>query len=142
MNFIILGKNGSISDFPHSIQNIQLLEPILEDKKWSGFKIEEHKSQLEEDEIRLMGSVKSGVTITSRMDDMKRIGYYRLLKKIYDGRGGYPLEEALDDMVVDYLLDKIGFYRFSLLMSSKSKLGFAFYKSLSKLALGFPRLES
>jgi hypothetical protein len=44
------------------------------------------------------------------MQDMKRIGLLRLFRGIHEGRGAYPLLSGLDDMLVDYHLEKVGRY--------------------------------
>ena len=41
---------------------------------------------------------------------MKRIGLLRLFRGLAEGRPGYPLTSGLDDMLVDYHLEKLGRY--------------------------------
>ena len=72
-----------------------------------------------------------GASVTSWMDGMKRVGLYRLLKQ----GEGYPLVEALDDMVADYYLDRLGFYHANFLMSVRSGLG-AYLLSAATRILG------
>ena len=101
----IAGTQGSISDGDDGDHR---LTPIVEDGAWVGFKIGDLERRLDEDEIALLGEDDPGKQVTARMDDMKRVGFLRLLRAIKDGRGGYPVEEAIDDMVVDYHLEKVG----------------------------------
>jgi hypothetical protein len=45
------------------------------------------------------------------MEDLKRVGLYRMLAEIAAGGEGYPLEAGLDDMAVDWWLETTGRYR-------------------------------
>ncbi len=83
-----------------------------------------------------MGEENSGLGITARMEDLKRVGLYRLLGGIHGGKGAYSLREALDDMVIDYFLDKIGFFPAPALFGVKSPLGALLLKTVTKLANG------
>ncbi|MFT5286288.1 MAG: hypothetical protein ACI8TQ_002456 [Planctomycetota bacterium] len=102
------GTKGSISD-GEGVADHRLV-PIVEDERWVGFRIGEYERRLDEDEIALLGSDDPTKQVTARQDDLKRVGFLRLLRAIRDGRGGYPVEEAIDDMVVDYHLEKVGRY--------------------------------
>ena len=62
----------------------------------------------------------------------KSLAALRLLKRIEAGRGAYPLEEGLDDMLVDYHLEKLGFYVANPLTSQRSALGRAALKLLTR----------
>jgi hypothetical protein len=44
------------------------------------------------------------------MEAMKRVGFLRLLRRLASGKGAYPVEQALEDMVVDYHLERFGRY--------------------------------
>ncbi len=108
-NVRLEGTRGSISDaLPDSnAEGDHQLIPMVEDGRWVGFQIGEHERRLSENEIALLGDDDPTKQVTARMDDMKRVGFLRLLISISDGRGGYPVEEAIDDMVVDYHLEKL-----------------------------------
>jgi hypothetical protein len=131
-SFVIEGSQGSISDSSSGTKGNLILEPILDHAMCKGFRIADITSSMDQDETDLMGRIDRDARVTSLMDNMKRVGFFRLLKRIYAGGGGYPLEEALDDMVVDYYLDKLGFYVSSFLMSIKSGLGSFLLKSFTK----------
>ena len=75
------------------------------------------------------------MTVTSRMDDMKRVGLYRMMKRIHEGGGGYPLAEALDDMVADYYLDRLGFFRANPLMSVKTGSGAFLLRTVTRVLM-------
>jgi len=102
----ITGTSGSISDAEGAGDH--RLTPIVEGSSWVGFKIGDLERRLDEDEIALLGDDDPEKQVTARMDDLKRVGFLRLLRAIRDDRGGYPVEEAIDDMVVDYHLEKVG----------------------------------
>jgi hypothetical protein len=70
------------------------------------------------------------------MDDLKRVGFLRLLAAIRDGRGGYPVADAIDDMVVDYHLEKLGRYRDNPLTSPRYALGRLALSTLTRLGGG------
>ncbi|MBU0754927.1 MAG: hypothetical protein KJ645_07285 [Planctomycetes bacterium] len=119
----ITGREGSL-----------LLEPIRSGTSWDGFRIAELRVHLEPEEIDLIGSGKEEDSIFARMDGMKRVGLFRLFESIHKGEGAYPLVEAMDDMVIDYYLDKVGFYRANPFMSIKSSLGFSLLRILTRMA--------
>ena len=100
------GSRGSISD-GENVADHRLL-PIVEGERWVGFRIGEYERRLDEAEIAMLGQDDPAQLVTARQDDLKRVGFLRLLRAIRDGKGGYPVEEAIDDMVVDYHLEKVG----------------------------------
>ena len=55
-------------------------------------------------------SAVSGVVNASGLEDLKRVGLRRLLVDVADGRGAYDLWNGLDDMLVEWALDKAGRY--------------------------------
>jgi hypothetical protein len=119
----IEGREGSLSDGEN-------LTPVIQDGACKGFRAKEIVSYLDEDESNLMTP---GASVTAMMDDMKRVGLYRMLKRISDGGGGYPLIEALDDMVADYYLDRLGFFHANPLMSIKTGSGAAILRAVTRL---------
>ena len=50
------------------------------------------------------------------MESMKRIGFRRLLQSVAAGRGAYPVEQGLDDMAVDWFLERFGRWRANALL--------------------------
>ncbi|MBI5434574.1 MAG: hypothetical protein HZA52_17215 [Planctomycetes bacterium] len=72
--------------------------------------------------------------VTARMESMKRVGFLRLLESIDSGDGGYPLASGLDDMLVDYLLEKTGRWSSNALVSIDSSLARSLYTLLSRVA--------
>jgi len=130
--FVLLGSEGSISDYAHKAAGNLLLEPVVADGAWTGFRLGDERSELEPDEARLLQSGDASLGLTARTDDLKTVGFLRLLKRIEAGRGAYPLEEGLDDMLVDYHLEKLGFYVANPFTSQRSALGRAVLKLLTR----------
>jgi len=131
--FILEGNKGSISDYPDAGQGNRVLEPIISNATCTGFRVGDDSTHLEQDEVGLMGKITGGSSVTSIMEPMKRVGFSRLMKSIHAGKGAYPLEEALDDMVIDYYLDKIGFFFANPLMSVKSGIGSRLLKTATRM---------
>ena len=107
---------------------------------WSGFRISSpgssYESTLDDDEMALLQgdatSIDAGASITSRMDDLKRVGFLRLLRQIASGHGTYPASEAIDDTVVDYHLEKFGLYLANPFTSPRSPLGRFLLRTLTR----------
>ncbi|MHC4942551.1 MAG: hypothetical protein ACYTG7_05965 [Planctomycetota bacterium] len=131
--FLLKGSAGSISDYESIEKGNRILAPMISEGIWQGFGVDDMASMLNEDEIALLGEGPGESTITARMDDLKRVGLYRLLKSIHQGEGGYPLEEALDDMVIDYYLDRIGLFITGPFMSVKTGMGKSLLRSFMKI---------
>jgi hypothetical protein len=56
------------------------------------------------------------------------------LREIHAGHGAYPLEEALDDIVIDLHLEKLRYWRTNPLTSPRSAVGKALLSTLSRAA--------
>jgi len=107
-HFVILGTTARLSDAPEREGDALPLLPLLEKNECIGFRSGESTTWLDEDERLLMLGDDPGARVTARMAAMKRVGFLRLLRSISAGRGGYPVREGLDDMVIDYALQKFG----------------------------------
>lgn len=130
---VLEGTRGSVSDRPGDPPGSLLLEPVLEDGRCSGFRIGDAVSRLSDDEAELMRGRDPDAGVIARMEDMKRVGFLRLLKRIRDGAGAYPLELALEDMVVDYHLEKLGFWLPSPFTSPRFGLGRFLLRTVTRL---------
>ncbi|MCZ6596248.1 MAG: hypothetical protein O7B99_01265 [Planctomycetota bacterium] len=131
---VLEGTVGSVSDQPGKAPGSMLLEPLVEDGACAGFRIGDVVTRLDADEVALAraGDDGAGGTVIARMDALKRVGFLRLLRSIHAGRGAYPLAEALDDMVVDYHLEKLGLYVANPFTSSRSVLARFLLKTLTR----------
>lgn len=130
--FALLGTEGSISDYAHRARGNLVLEPVVTGGAWTGFRLGDARSELAPEEAMLLRAGDASLSPTARTDDLKTVGFLRLLKRIEAGRGAYPLEEGLDDMLVDYHLEKLGFYVANPLTSQRSALGRAALKLLTR----------
>lgn len=72
-----------------------------------------------------------GATLTARQDAMKRVGFLRLLRRISANKGAHPLELGLEDMVIDYALEKFGHWRSTPLTTPRALLGRGLYSALT-----------
>jgi len=130
----IEGTTAAISDAPDTSEH--LLHAILEGDQCVGFRVGAHECLLSDTERSLMrsprGDKSGGVTVW--MEGQKRVGFLRLLQSIAAGEGAYPLEQAVDDTVADYHLERIGRYTPNPFTSPRSGLGRLLLKVLTKLA--------
>jgi hypothetical protein len=126
------GSRRTCADNQH--EEHLLIEPILEAKRCLGFRAGDLECRLDEGEASLIGEPGDGDGLTAWIDGMKRIGFLRLLRSIAAGRGAYPLEEAVEDAVVDYHLEKLGRYYRTPLTDPRSGLARLSYSILTRLA--------
>lgn len=133
---IVHGSRGAISDGPLDVDGTLALETIVSDGSCHGFRVGDTRSELTASEIELMGPTDPGARVTACMEPMKRVGFYRLLHAIHAGTGAYALDEALDDMVVDYHLEKFGLYLANPFTSPRSGLGRFLLRTLTRAGGG------
>lgn len=133
---LLIGSKGSISDYPLDTAGNLLLAPWLEDGVWRGFTLGESSSELLAEERALITDPAAPVGITARMEDLKRIGFRRLVQGMLGGAQPYPLREGLDDMAIDFLLDKLGRYRAWPCVSVKSRFGRRLLRTVTGLSRG------
>ncbi|MBK7874328.1 MAG: hypothetical protein IPJ77_00985 [Planctomycetes bacterium] len=87
------------------------LLPIVDRGLCVGFRAGPHETRLDPREAELTRGDPDRASVTARMESMKRIGFRRLLQSIAAGRGAYPVEQGLDDMAVDWFLERFRSYR-------------------------------
>lgn len=107
---LLIGRDGSLSDHPQALPGNVLLEPVVLGGRWTGFRAGDLTTCLDDDEVALLDGGDPAAPLTARMEDLKKVGLLRLLRAIAAGGGGYPLADALDDMVVDWQLERFGRY--------------------------------
>ncbi|MEZ6016066.1 MAG: hypothetical protein R3F49_13180 [Planctomycetota bacterium] len=90
--------------------------------------------EFDDDQAALAFERDPAASLTARMQDMKRIGLLSLLRRVYAGGGAYPLIAGLDDMLIDYQLEKLGRYRANPLTSARGALRPALQLGLGLIA--------
>jgi hypothetical protein len=101
-------ERGALSDRPAA--GVVTLQPVLAAGRQIGIRAGDLSLDFDDDEAALCTELPAEASLTARMQDMKRIGLMRLLRSMHEGRGAYPLASGLDDMLVDYHLEKLGRY--------------------------------
>lgn len=109
------------------------LSVLLDGGECCGFRVGEIETRLDEAECELAAGEPGPAGITARMDSMKRVGFLRLLRGIAAGRGAYTLAAGIDDMVIDYHLEKFGYYRANPLTSPRSPLARLLLNTVTRL---------
>lgn len=122
-----------VTDAAHGLPGALRLQPLIEGGRCRGFRLGEITTELSAAESELLGDVPLDATATALTDRLKAVGLMRLLTALHEGRGGYPLELGLDDMLVDYLLEKCGRWRRTPLTSLRSPVGRAVLPRVLKL---------
>jgi hypothetical protein len=119
----VLGSGGSVADFDHTGPGTHLrLAPVLAAGEVVGLRVGDAEHELDAAERELVRGDPAELGLTARMDAWKRVGFLRLLRAIAAGRGGYALEAALEDTVVDYYLERLGRYRATALTDPRERL--------------------
>lgn len=116
----VVGSKGVISDYDLKAQGALQLHSIIDSGACRGFRVGEHEVRLDDAEVSLMGTVAEGASATALMEAAKPVGFLRLLRALHAGGPGYPLAEGLDDMMIDYHLEKFGRYAANPLTSSRA----------------------
>ncbi|MGK0220181.1 MAG: hypothetical protein ACI9HE_003691 [Planctomycetota bacterium] len=133
-SMIFAGSKGVVADYAFR-EDTHVLEPLVENGQITAFRCGEHSTKLTPAESALTAGDPEGATVTHRMNACKRVGFARLIESIAAGGqsgGGYPVQEAMDDMVVDYHLEKFRTYRANPFTSARSPLARMLLSLLSR----------
>lgn len=87
------------------------LDMRLDGDRVAGFRAGDAAVELDDAERSLQLCRGSALSLTARMEDWKRIGFLRLLRRLARGEKGYPALSGIDDSLVDWQLDKFRYYR-------------------------------
>jgi hypothetical protein len=109
--FLLEGTHGRVTDRRAPDEDALLLVPIVEGDLCVGFRAGDVATRLTREESLLTRGDAAGASVTARMESMKRIGFRRLAQSVAAGRGAYPLQQGLDDMAVDWFLERLGRWR-------------------------------
>ncbi len=110
-----------------------LLEPILDGEHCVGVRVEDVEMRLDPREASLMRILDPKRSVTARMEDWKRVGFLRLLRRLHAGEPGYSVLDGLDDALVDMHLERLGRYRRNPITSVKVASGRRCLSMLSRL---------
>lgn len=132
---VCIGQGGTLSDRPAFGEKALALEVELAGGAVRALHAGTTRIALDQDEADLTRGDPESATITARMESMKRVGFLRLLRRLAEGRRGYPVEQALEDTLVDYWLERLGMYVSTPFTSPHAALGRSFW-SLVTLAGG------
>lgn len=124
------GERGALSDDGRDGLH---LEARLEDGLVAGFRAGDFETSLTPAERGLTAGDPEGASVTARQEAMKRVGFLRIWERLARGEGGYPLAEGLDDMVVDYHLEKLGRYVANPFTSPRSPLARLLLSTVTRL---------
>jgi hypothetical protein len=124
---VFIGQGGSLSDAPEPGEGRFRLSPELTDGAVTAITAGPVRLPLDATESELTVGDARDATLTARQDAMKRVGFLRLLRRISANKGAHPLELGLEDMVVDYALEKLGRWHSTPLTTPRSALGRAAY---------------
>lgn len=105
---LVEGSSGLFADRFGPGESGTLLAPWIEDGKCVGFRAGEVTTRLAPEEIALLGPDAPEASVIARMESLKRVAFRRLAAEVAAGRGGYPLADGLEDMAVDWFLEKFG----------------------------------
>jgi len=130
---VLTGTRGTLCDAPGRA-DLKLV--LAGDDRGAVLRAGEHERRLDATESALLGPLAPGDTVTSRMEDLKRVGLLALAREVLAGRPAYPLLDALEDASVDALCDKLGRYRRNPVISVKSRLGRAMLGTVLRAAGG------
>jgi hypothetical protein len=137
VGYIVLqSQRGIASD--HTAVNASAIafEALARGDRCLGFRIGDVETKLDDDEVELARGDHAEASITARMEAMKRVGFLRLLRAIAERRGAYPIAAGIDDMVVDYYLEKLGFWRSNALTNPRATLGRTLLETVSRFGGG------
>jgi hypothetical protein len=131
---VLTGSRGRVADRLEPGESGIRLEPLLEGDWCTGFRAGDVVTRLAPEEAALTGGCDPAATITARMDSMKRVGFRRLLESIAAGKGANPLADGLDDMGVDWFLERFGRWRPTALTDVRSALARRVWGILGRFA--------
>ncbi len=106
----LVGSAGVITDVADVAETLHL-HARLDGERVIGFRVGEVETALTEAESSLSEGDPQAASVIARQSAMKRVGLFRILTRIANGHSAYSIHDGLDDMVVDYHLEKFGRYR-------------------------------
>ncbi len=102
------GMHACVADRVGLGEQTVALAPMLVGDACVGFRAGDVETRLTPEEIALQGPVPRAAGVVARMESLKRVAFRRLAVDVADGRGGYPIVDGLEDMAVDWFLERFG----------------------------------
>jgi len=102
------GLNARVTDRLDPGESGTLLVPWIEDGRCAGFRAGDVTTRLAPEEIALLGPDAPDASVVARMESMKRVAFRRLAAEVAAGRGAHPIADGLEDMAVDWFLERFG----------------------------------
>lgn len=109
--FRLIGERGCIADYDDGQPSTLRLCLARAGASCIGVQLGEEIEPLDAAESELMGDLPQGIGLTAAHEAQKRVGFLRLLRALAAGREGYAVEDALEDTLSDYALEKLGRWR-------------------------------
>lgn len=110
-----------------------VLSPWLEGERCVGVRAGDVEVRLDAEESSLMTARPTEASVTARMEDWKRVGFLRLLRRMGRGDSAYPLAAGLDDMLVDWNLERFGRFSHRGLLSPRAFMVRAVLPAVTRL---------
>ncbi len=117
-----------------AFQGALRLEPECAGGQMVSVRCGSARTPLDQAEQQLAARDAASSGIVQRMESMKRVGFLRLVRSLLAGGPAHPVELGLEDMLVDWWLERPGFWRDGGLTSLRSPVGRGLYGALSRLA--------
>jgi choline dehydrogenase-like flavoprotein len=130
--FALHGERGIAAD--HELPGARRFETVVENGCCVALRLGEDLEPLDAAEQALVGRCEAGASVTKMHEAWKRVGFLRLLRAIDAGRGGYPVYDALEDTLSDYVLEKLGRFRSTRATSPRYATARRIYALGSRLA--------
>jgi len=129
----VIGSKGTLCDQPRETSSSLHMEVTVQGGLCRSIRVGDFVTHLDDAEASLTGGDPANASVIARQEAMKRVGLLRVLRGVRDGELGYGLECGVEDMVVDYWLERLGRYRATPLTRPAAPLARAIFSTLSRL---------
>ncbi len=130
---LVRGDAGCLADRFETGESGTRIEALDDAGRCSGVRIGDVTTRFDPQEIALCRAAAGGTGVIARMEDMKRIGFRRLLFALDGGADAYPIDSGLEDMAVDWFLERVGRWRANALFDVRAPLARALWGAVGRL---------
>lgn len=131
---VVRGSRGTVTDRVERGETAVALAPTLVRGVCTGFQAGDYVSRLLPEEIALLGPDAPDASVVARMESMKRVAFRRLAADVASGRGGYPIADGLEDMAIDWFLERFGSWSAGGLRDLRNPLARAAWSAIGRIA--------